>query len=293
MNRNKKLTKKLNLKGLGLEIGPSHNPITPKKEGYNVHVMDYASRNDLLKKYKDHNIKHSNIEEVDYIWDSKTSYSNLINNKKHYDWIIASHVIEHTPNLIGFLQNCDDILKSDGILSLAIPDKRYCFDYFRPVSSIARIIDQHLSQHTTATPGAIAEQILYRGTKLGCDTWNSSAIGNINISEDVEVAKARMVEAINDEKYIDIHNWCFTPYHFRLLIHDLHALGFTEFKELEFKGTTGCEFFITLSRKGPGANISRESILKKSKKESTGKLEPLINPLSFFRFIAKALIRKF
>lgn len=36
--------------GLGLEIGPSHNPIAPKKAGYNVHIVDHASAEELRAK---------------------------------------------------------------------------------------------------------------------------------------------------------------------------------------------------------------------------------------------------
>ena len=40
-------------------------------------------------------------------------------------------MIEHTPDLIAFLADCDAVLKDTGVLSLVIPDKRYSFDRFR------------------------------------------------------------------------------------------------------------------------------------------------------------------
>ena len=36
--------------GQGLEIGPSHNPIAPKKNGYKVHVLDHGTAEDLRAK---------------------------------------------------------------------------------------------------------------------------------------------------------------------------------------------------------------------------------------------------
>jgi len=36
MNRKDKILSFLDKRGKGLEIGPSHNPITPKKEGFSV-----------------------------------------------------------------------------------------------------------------------------------------------------------------------------------------------------------------------------------------------------------------
>jgi hypothetical protein len=38
MSREDKALCALDRKGFGLEIGPSHNPIAPKKLGFNVHM---------------------------------------------------------------------------------------------------------------------------------------------------------------------------------------------------------------------------------------------------------------
>ena len=37
----------LSKKGLGLEIGPSHNPVAPKRKGFNVHIVDHLDANGL------------------------------------------------------------------------------------------------------------------------------------------------------------------------------------------------------------------------------------------------------
>ncbi len=113
----------------------------------------------MIAKYQDHGVNINNIEEVDFVW-QKESYADLTGKTKFYDWIIASHVIEHTPCLISFLNNCDAILKDDGVISLAIPDKRYCFDHFRPITGISKIIDSYFQKSNTHTPGTVAEYYL-------------------------------------------------------------------------------------------------------------------------------------
>ena len=52
----------------GLEIGPSHRPFAPKKEGFNVSILDHLNQEQLIEKYKSHNLDLTNIEPVDYIW---------------------------------------------------------------------------------------------------------------------------------------------------------------------------------------------------------------------------------
>jgi len=121
--------------GLGLEIGAGGAPVAPKKQGFRVHVLDHCDKKALIEKYRRHEVNIENIEEVDFVWDGR-SYTELIGRRHIYDWIIGSHVLEHTTDLIGFLNDCDSLLKKDGVLSLAVPDKRYCFDRFRPLSGI-------------------------------------------------------------------------------------------------------------------------------------------------------------
>jgi 2-polyprenyl-3-methyl-5-hydroxy-6-metoxy-1,4-benzoquinol methylase len=142
MNRKEKIIRHINKYGYGIEIGPSHNPIAPKKEGFKVHIVDHLNREQLIAKYKEHHVNLENIEEVDFVWQGG-NYLELTGKSKYYDWIIASYVIEHTPDFIGFLNSCDAVLKDEGVISLVVPDKRYCFDHYRPITGISKILDNH------------------------------------------------------------------------------------------------------------------------------------------------------
>ena len=126
--------------GLGLEIGADCAPVAPKKRGFRVHVLDHCDKNALIEKYRPHGINIENIEEVDFVWDGRP-YVELIGRRHAYGWIIGSHVREHTTDLLGFLNDCDSLLKQGGVLSLVVPDKRYCFDRFRPLTDVGRVID--------------------------------------------------------------------------------------------------------------------------------------------------------
>ena len=260
MNRKEKVLRHINQNGRGIEIGPSHNPIAPKKEGYQVHIIDHMSREELIAKYKDHHVNLENIEEVDFVWRGE-NYSELTGKSKYYDWIIASHVIEHVPDLIGFLNDCDAILKDDGVISLVIPDKRYCFDHYRPITGISKIIDNHFQKNKTHTPGTVAEYFLNVVSKAGVIAWDSSVTGEFNFVHSLEDALKGMKTAINENAYIDVHAWCFVPHSFRLIIHDLFCLGLIPFQEVDFFPTEGCEFYITLGRNGKGVNKSRLEML--------------------------------
>lgn len=49
MSRNQKALSLILKSGLGLEIGPSHNPIAPKSKGYSVHIVDHLDAAGLKK----------------------------------------------------------------------------------------------------------------------------------------------------------------------------------------------------------------------------------------------------
>jgi SAM-dependent methyltransferase len=272
MNRKEKLLYHVRKSGLGIEIGPSFRPTAAKKEGYQVHVMDHANREQLVAKYKALDIGVDDIEEVDFVWHGER-YAELTGQTKHYDWIIASHVIEHTPDLIGFLADCESILQDDGVLSLAVPDKRYCFDHFRPLTGIAAIIDAHFPQRASHTLGTVIEQNLYAVTKDGRSCWRQNLTGEYKFRNSVDLAceylrrvagdDASNGRSANAETYLDCHGWCFTPHSFRLIVHDLYSLGLTSLREVSYFPTHGCEFFVTLGRHGAGLKLSRLDMLKK------------------------------
>jgi hypothetical protein len=206
------------------------------------------------------------IEDVDYVWDGRP-YVELTGKPKFYDWIIASHVIEHTPDLIAFLKDCDSILNNKGVISLVVPDARYCFDCFRPITGISKIIDAHLCKNKIHTPGTAAEYLLTQVEKNKHIAWYSGFPGNYSLRISLEETRNTISDIIDNKKYYDFHAWCFTPSSFRLLIHDLHSLQLIPFREVSFFPTEGCEFYITLGRKEKINNFNRLQMLEATKAE--------------------------
>ena len=279
VNRNARILKHIDARGQGVEIGPCHNPVAPKREGFKVEVIDHLDREGLIDKYSGQRIKTGNIEEVDYVWRGET-YAELTGRRQYYDWIIASHVIEHTPDLVAFICQCAEILTQTGVLSLVIPDKRYCFDKFRPVTSLAHVIDRHRTGADQHTPGSVAEYYLNVVRCDDQDAWDSKATGSISFSHPPEAGQLNFSLAKNAREWLDVHAWCFVPHAFRLLIQDLYDLGLIPLKELSFSPTVGCEFYMTLSREGEGMPMGRLSALREMEREQQGQVagKPL-NPI--------------
>lgn len=259
--RKRKILRHINPRGRGLEIGPSYSPVAAKKDGYKAEVIDHVCREELCAKYENHGVNTKNIEDVDFVWQGQ-SYAELTGKSKYYDWIIASHMVEHTPDLIGFLNECDTILKDDGVVSLAVPDKRYCFDHYRPITGLSRVIDSHFSLNHVHTPGSVAEFFLNAVSKGEESAWSSLAPGGHKVIHSLNDVRDRMRQSVEGEDYVDVHAWCFVPHSFRLMIHDLHSLGLIPFREVGFFPTEGCEFYVALGREGEGSGKSRLEMLE-------------------------------
>lgn len=293
MHRSEKVLSRIDPHGIGLEIGPSYGPIAPKRSGYRVEILDHLEREALIEKYRAApGVDVGQIEPVDYVWNGEP-YAELIGKTKHYDWIIASHLVEHTPDLIGFLQDCDSVLKDTGVLSLVIPDARFCFDHFRPLTGLSRIIDAHLNRQKIHSPGTIAEFLLNFAVRDGRLSWDSETSDPFTFLNTSGQARKAYEEAIENPAYVDLHSWCFTPHWFRLILSDLHDLGLVPFQEMAFFPTERFEFYVTLGRFGAGPGMDRREMLERARSELCGHVDSPVtsNSRSALDFLKPAKIR--
>ena len=249
--------------GLGLEIGPSHNPMAPKKAGYNVHVLDHATAEELRVKYTGHPVNLDNIEEVDFVWRGEP-LSQLVGREHCYDWIVASHVIEHVTDVVGFLQQCEKLLAPGGVISLVVPDKRYCFDYYRTLSNTGDALQAYTDKRVRHSPGTVFDHFA-NASKMGeAITWGQQDSGDIRMVHTIDEAEQYWKQALDNNEYIDAHSWKFTPASFRIILHDLQKLGLTELAEVVSFDTVGFEFWISLGKRQPDSVIYDRQALSRS-----------------------------
>lgn len=231
---------------LGIEIGPLNRPIVTRQMG-KIRYVDHASTKELKLKYAhDPNVDVDQIVDVNYIWGEKR-LPELVGNEAPFDYVVASHVVEHVPDLVGWLKEIHAVLKPGGILALAIPDKRYCFDYLRQPTEAAQVVEAYLLGSRKPTPRQIFDfhsQIAFWQGQLG---WNheveASELARLYTEQQAwELAH----QASIDNQYHDVHCWVFTPRTFFQLLRTLVGIGLIDFKVAQYHETTGLEFFVSL-----------------------------------------------
>jgi len=137
----------------GLEIGPLNTPILRPPHA-RIRYVDHADQQALRTKYaNDPNIPIDDIVPIDAVWANKTLAECFPGEQ--FDYVIASHVIEHVPNVIGWLNEIAAILRPNGHLILAIPDRRTTYDILRRETTLADLVDANFRAASRPTPGQV------------------------------------------------------------------------------------------------------------------------------------------
>jgi SAM-dependent methyltransferase len=214
-NRRDKMLANLSVASLnGLEIGALSSPQVTHDEGDIIYV-DHVDTETLLKKYgPDQSVDKSKIVHVDAVWGAQ-SLQECIGATKKVDYVVASHVIEHVPDLITWLAEIHSILRVDGSLRLAIPDRRYTFDILKTETQLQDVLEAYLRRARAPLPRQILEHFGLARIVDCAAAWN----GTLNLAklkpihgwkEAIHYAQ----DAIANQTYHDSHCWIFTPVSF-------------------------------------------------------------------------------
>jgi SAM-dependent methyltransferase len=245
-----------------VEIGAGYSPVAAKSAGWRTHVVDHASQAELRQKYATAQVDTGLIEAVDTIWRAGT-LDEAVPTSLHgkVDRIIASHVLEHIPDLIGFLQAASRLVSPGGCLAIALPDRRYCFDCFRPWTTTGDLLGAHWRGAKTHDLRTAFDHSAYAATSGGQLAWGPQPVRTPDFMDSFDVA-ANVVSAFArdpDQPYTDYHAWQFTKSSFQLAILELRALGLCDWSVAGTYGPDTFEFFVELRRR-PGVAVDRGTL---------------------------------
>lgn len=256
MNRTDTLLQGLARTDKIIEIGPSHAPLAPKSGGWNSFALDHDIRENLKIKYRSMGIDTTSIEHVDFVWKSGPIIG-AVPREHHgtFKGFIASHVIEHSTDVVRFLLSAQNLTTADGLIILAVPDKRKSFDFFRPVSTTSQALvafHECRDRHTAQTHFDNAAFVVNRGSDAG---WLETDARESRFASDLAGASAHWTMAEKDE-YVDAHAWIFTPASFELMIVELSELDYLDLRVERRLENPTTEFYAWLKR----GRIARDQV---------------------------------
>lgn len=268
MNRREKMLQGIELGAMkGIEVGPLDKPLVEKSIG-TVWYVDHCDTDELRRRWSaDTRIDVARLH-VDAVWGDQTLAVSVAAAARARgeewpgaDYLVASHVIEHVPDLIAWLQEVEATLISGGLVRLAIPDKRYTFDYLRPTTTLADALVEYLRKRRTPSASRILDFTLNAADVDCAEAWRGRIdTASLKRTYTDEGAFAIARDAEENGAYHDVHCWSFTPDSFALLMVKLCELTLTSL-ECEWIIPTqrdDLEFFVGM-RRNPVPQECRDS----------------------------------
>ena len=204
-----------------LEIGPFGRPRIRGDHVAYFDVMDQAALMDLARSK---GRPHEDCPPIEFV----SSNGDLSVVTRRFRHLFASHALEHQPNLIRHLRQAESLLLPGGAYWLVLPDKRYCFDHFRSLTTAADVLGAWAEDRRVHALGHVFEHRALTTHNDAARHWAGDH-GAPNLTrERIEGAMEEIRRA--DGGYIDVHAWRFTPDSFRDLITLLADLGLTRFR---------------------------------------------------------------
>ena len=238
--------------GHGLEIGPLAAPLVTAELG-DVSYLDLDSREALAAQYADEpSVDCDAIPGIDY-WlksdDGIQPLSAAVAVGAPFDWVVASHVVEHVPDLIGWFREVGEILVDGGSVLLVVPDRRFCFDIHRPPTTVGQVLQAHEDGDRVPSVRAVYDHHRSCVVVQAHEAWAGQVPGTDQRMYSLEKVQDAVRSARNGE-YVDSHVWTFTPRSFVAALEDLGLLVQLDFT-IEVILPTGrdqLEFYVSLTR---------------------------------------------
>jgi hypothetical protein len=232
-----------------IEIGPSFSPPTPKAQGWRSYAVDHVDRDGLINKYRnDPSVNVAKIEQVDFVW-AEGPLSDAVPAEHHgtFDVFLACHVLEHIPDLAGLFHSAEVLCRSEAKMVLVLPDKRVCFDFFRPLSTTGDVLAAYWERRSRHSAKTLWDHFAYHATKPGGSAWRHTDQTPLTLIYSPDTAHTCALKHDLDE-YTDAHAWTFVPASFSLIMFELACLGLTDWRVERTLAAESTEFYTWLRR---------------------------------------------
>jgi predicted SAM-dependent methyltransferase len=189
-----------------LEIGPFDQPVM---RGPNVKYFDVMDQQGLIARARACGRRVEGCPRIDYV--SDRGDLSVVTGEK-FDSVISSHCIEHQPNLIRHLNQVFDVLRPGGKYYVIVPDKRFIFDHYLPLTRVSDVLAAHAEAREVHTPASIITHYAETTHNSPLRHWLGFHRPLRTTAPYVERLRAALeLVSIRSADYVDVHCWCFTP----------------------------------------------------------------------------------
>lgn len=241
----------------GVEIGPLAHPLILKSDGEmggEVLYADHMPTDGLRHHYRQHpTLGPSGIDgivPVDIVL-GEGGLPEALGERGPVDYIVASHVVEHIPDPLGWLAEAATTLREGGVFCLIVPDKRFTFDHFRTPTSVGALLAARLAG-LRKPPLSIVYEHFARACAIDRRAvWQGRPVAMRPLTGGPAAAFEAVERIARDGSYTDVHCSVFTPFSFAVALEEVLSLGLLPFEcaTLEPTREREDEFFVLLRKR--------------------------------------------
>src|SRR2546423_178679 len=129
------------LRGSGVELGPGQHPFHLSFPGAERKFVDKWLPEENLELF-DELGEGAAFPQPDILCDFDVDRLDPIDNDSQ-DFVIASHVLEHLAEPLGFLEAIHRVLKPNGTFLLLLPERSRTFDRFRQSTPLEHLVAEY------------------------------------------------------------------------------------------------------------------------------------------------------
>jgi SAM-dependent methyltransferase len=172
--------------GSGIEVGPGHHPFLVQQPGVHINYVDRWTREEGGQLFPQLGPFAADLAlEVDFNADRLSPVPS-----GSQDFVIASHVIEHLAEPLGFVAEICRVLRPGGIALLLLPDRHRTRDRHRPPTTIDHLAAEYADGTTQVSDLHLLEFLEDRGIPV----------------PDSEADRQRLLD-VHRRRSIHVHCW--------------------------------------------------------------------------------------
>jgi len=218
----------LDVNGRGLEVAPYFNPVTDKSV-MDVAFTDVICYSEIKRKaFENPGGRDKIVPEIDFVWWPGEELCNCIPGDEIFDFAVASHVMEHVPNPVGWLNEILAVMRDGAKLAIILPDKRVNMDYFRQETTPGQMLGWWAEQPAVPISGQIYDFLssTYQTREGGAPAFKDGVSpADLDRCYSNDKALEYLLWSHNEAEYIDIHCTVWTPDSFVSVMRHLSSIG--------------------------------------------------------------------
>jgi len=151
--------------GSGIELGPGQHPFEIPLPGTHVQYVDRWTAQQSGELFPQLAAEAAFVE-PDVVADFNTDRLGPIPECSQ-DFVIASHVLEHLAEPIGFLDEIHRVLRPGGVVLILLPDRNQTKDRGRSPTTISHLVAEYEARANEVSESHLVEWLQHRGKPFG------------------------------------------------------------------------------------------------------------------------------